>query len=60
MNRLTVADGGGGARGGGARARWQVTPERYFEHAEQVTPDDKPLAYIRLKVSRLPCGRRGL
>ena len=30
----------------------QVNPERYFEHAEQVTPDDKPLDYVRLKAGR--------
>jgi hypothetical protein len=30
----------------------QADPERYYEHAEQVTPDDRPLDYVRLKVCK--------
>jgi hypothetical protein len=36
----------------------QADPERYYEHAEQVTPDDRPLDYVRLKVCK--CLRVGI
>lgn len=51
-SRLTSEAGTLNAYRAASRTRWpaQVNPEKYFEHAEQTVPDDKPMEYVKVKV----------